>query len=128
MPVVIVAYSGGYMPAAYSLALGGAGDRIRGVVLLDALYGEEDKFAHWIEGARYGAFFVSAFSNSSRDQNLSLRTRLERDGVAVQSSLPDSLRAGTVAFVDSGDVRHEDFVSAAWTSDPLRDVLARVER
>ncbi len=128
MPVVIVAYSGGYMPAAYSLALGGVGDRIRGVVLLDALYGEEDKFAHWIEGARYRAFFVSAFSNSSRDQNLSLRTRLERDGVAVQSSLPDSLRAGTVAFVDSGDVRHEDFVSAAWTSDPLRDVLARVER
>src|SRR5271163_407399 len=61
MPVVIVAYSGGYMPAAYSLALGGAGGRIRGVVLFDALYGEDEKFAHWIEGARGGAFFVSAY-------------------------------------------------------------------
>src|SRR5208282_914871 len=81
MPVVIVAYSGGYMPAAYSLALGGAGDRVRGVVLLDALYGEEDKFAHWIEGERYRAFFVSAFSTSTRDRNLTLRGRLERDGV-----------------------------------------------
>ena len=128
MPVVIVAYSGGYMPAAYSLAVGGAGDRIRGAVLFDALYGEEDKFAHWVEGARYSAFFVSAYSSSSRYGNVSLRARLERDGVAVQSGVPDGLRAGTVAFIDSGDVRHEDFVNVAWASDPLRDILSRVER
>jgi hypothetical protein len=128
MPVVIVAYSGGYMPAAYSLAQGGAENRIRGVVLLDALYGEEDKFAHWIEGARSSAFFVSAYSNSTRDNNVSLRARLQRDGVAVQSGLPDGLRPGVVAFVDSGDVRHEDFVNVAWTGDPLRDILSRLER
>ncbi len=128
MPVVIVAYSGGYMPAAYSLAVGGAGDRIRGVVLFDAVYGEEDKIANWVEGARYGAFFVSAYSNSTRSRNLALRERLERDGVAVRDSLPDGLRPGVVAFVDSGDVRHEDFVNVAWASDPLRDILSRVER
>ena len=128
MPVVIVAFSGGYLPAAYSLAQGGAGDRIRGVVLLDALYGEEDKFAHWVEGARHSAFFVSAYSSSTHDRNVSLRGRLERDGVAVQSGLPDDLRPGTVAFIDSGDVRHEDFVNVAWTSDPLREILSRVER
>ena len=52
MPVVIVAYSGGYLPAAYSLAHGGARDRVKGVVLLDALYGEPDKFARWIEQER----------------------------------------------------------------------------
>jgi hypothetical protein len=128
MPVIIVAYSGGYMPAAYSLAVGGAGGRIRGVVLFDALYGEEDKFAHWIESARYGAFFVSAFSSSSHDENVALRARLQREGVPVQDSLPDGLRAGVVAFVDSGDVRHEDFVNVAWTSDPLRDILSRIDR
>jgi hypothetical protein len=38
------------------------------------------------------------------------------------------LRPGVVAFVDSGDVRHEDFVNVAWTSDPLRDILTRVDR
>jgi hypothetical protein len=126
MPVVIVAYSGGYMPAAYSLALGGAGGRIRGVVLFDALYGEDDKFAHWIEGARGGAFFVSAYSASSHDRNVALRNRLQRDGVTVEDGLPDNLRPGVVAFVDAGDVRHEDFVNVAWTSDPLRDVLSRM--
>ena len=66
MPVILVAYSGGYLPAAYSLAYGGAGDRIRGVVLLDALYGEPDKFARWIESETGRAFFVSAFSGSSK--------------------------------------------------------------
>ena len=47
MPVVIVAYSGGYLPAVYSLTVGGEGGRVRGVVLLDALYGEKDKFVRW---------------------------------------------------------------------------------
>jgi hypothetical protein len=128
MPVIVVAYSGGYLPAAYSLALGGAESRIRGVVLLDALYGEEDKFAHWIEGARASAFFVSAYSSSTHDKNVSLRARLQRDGVAAQSGLPDGLRPGVVAFVDAGEARHEDFVNVAWTSDPLRDILSRVDR
>ena len=128
MPVVIVAYSGGYMPAAYSLAVGGAGGRIRGVVLLDALYGEQDKFANWVEGARSSAFFVSAYSTSSHDGNMTLRDRLQRDGVPVQDGVPDDLRPGVVAFVDAGDVHHDDFVTAAWTSDPLRDLLARIDR
>jgi hypothetical protein len=128
MPVIVVAYSGGYMPAAYTLVAGGAGGRVRGVVLLDALYGEADKFAQWIEGARYGAFFVSAYSATTRDRNLELRARLERDGVAVENDLPASLGPGTVAFVDSSDARHEDFVNVAWTGEPLRDVLSRVGR
>jgi hypothetical protein len=128
MPVIIVAYSGGYLPAAYSLAQGGAENRIRGVALFDALYGEEDKFAHWIEGARASAFFVSAYSSSTHDKNVALRARLQRDGVAVQSGLPDGLRPGVVAFVDSGDVRHEDFVNVAWTGDPLREILSRIDR
>ena len=33
MPVILVAYSGGYLPVAFSLAHGGAAERIRGVVL-----------------------------------------------------------------------------------------------
>ena len=40
MPVVLVAYSGGYNPAAFALSIGEADQRIRGVVLLDALYGD----------------------------------------------------------------------------------------
>jgi hypothetical protein len=128
MPVIVVAYSGGYMAAAYSLTQGGAGDRVRGVVLLDALYGEGDKFERWIEASHGGAFFISAYSTSTHDQNAALRAQLQRDGISVEDGLPDGLRPGVVAFVDSGDVNHDTFVNAAWTSDPLSAVLSRVER
>jgi len=128
MPVYIVAYSGGYLPAAYSLSGGGAGERVRGVVLLDAVYGEEDKWVDWIESARSHAFFVSAYSKSSRDGNDSLRARLEKDGLKPDTTLPDALGPGVVAFVDSGDVEHNDFVNVAWTSDPLKDIFGRMVR
>ena len=128
MPVVIVAYSGGYLPAAFSLAHGGARDRIKGVVLLDALYGEPDKFARWIEQERGQAFFVSAYSASTKSDNAALRARLERDGVPTVTGVPATLDPGVVAFIDSGDVTHENFVSYAWTSDPITDVLQRVSR
>jgi len=128
MPVILVAYSGGYMPAAYALAQGGASERVRGVVLLDALFGEDDKFADWIEREHNRAFFVSAYSKSSHDENEALRKRVEQDGVRTVSTLPERLSPGVVAFVDAGDASHVDFVSTAWTSDPLRDILARVSQ
>ncbi len=126
MPVVIVAYSGGYLPAVYSLAVGGAGGRVRGVVLLDALYGERDKFVRWVEGPGRNAFFVSAYSTSSRDGNDAVRAELEQAGVRVENGLPSSLAPGTVAFVDAGQVDHNDFVTSAWGGQPLRDILARI--
>jgi len=128
MPVYVIAYSGGYLPAAYSLDLGGVGERVRGVVLLDAIYGEADKWERWVENSRGHAFFVSAYSLSSKDGNMDLKTKLVADGVQTMDALPDSLRPGVVAFVDSGDVRHEDFVNSAWTSDPLKDIFSRIAR
>ena len=94
MPVVIVAYSGGYLPAVYSLTVGGEGGRVRGVVLLDALYGEKDKFVRWVEGPGRGAFFVSAYSTSSREGNLAIEAELQQAGLAVQNQLPRAARAG----------------------------------
>ena len=128
MPVVIVAYSGGYLPAAYSLEYGGAGDRVRGVVLLDALFGEPERFARWVERESSRAFFVSAFSASSKEQNLAFQARLQSEGVAFTNGLPDSLHAGSVAFIDATSASHDDFVTAAWTGDPLSDVLSRMGR
>ena len=126
MPVIIVAYSGGYLPAAFALAQGGATERVRGVVLMDALYGEEDKFVDWIERAHNRAFFVSAYSKSSHEENEAMRQRLAQAGVNVQSAMPERLGPGVVAFIDAGDVDHNGFVNSAWTSDPLKDVLGRV--
>jgi hypothetical protein len=126
MPVVIVAYSGGYLPAVYSLAVGGDEGRVRGLVLLDALYGERDKFVRWVEGPGRNAFFVSAYSTSSKDGNEAIRAELEADGVQTVSGLPPALTPGVVAFVDAGTVDHNDFVTSAWGGAPLRDIISRI--
>jgi hypothetical protein len=126
MPVVIVAYSGGYLPAVYSLALGGDQGRIRGVVLLDALYGERDKFVSWVEGPGRNAFFVSAYSTSSREGNEAVRAELDAAGIATVSGLPAALTPGVVAFVDAGSVDHNDFVTSAFGGAPVRDIISRI--
>lgn len=124
MPVVLVAYSGGYMPASAVLSLGGASDRIAGVILLDALYGEIDTFADWIVKKHAQSFFFSAYSKSTMAENLALQKRLAP--IQFVTHLPEQLRAGSVAFLDAGDVVHNDFVTNAWTQDPLRAVLAKL--
>ncbi len=126
MPVVIVAYSGGYLPAVYSLAVGGDQGRIRGVVLLDALYGERDKFVHWVEGPGRNAFFVSAYSTSSRAGNDAIRAELEAAGIQTVSGLPAALTPGVVAFIDAGSVDHNDFVTSAFGGAPVRDIISRI--
>jgi len=126
MPVVIVAYSGGYLPAAYSLAVGGDTGRVRGLVLLDALYGERDKFVRWAEGPGRNAFFVSAYSTSSREGNEAVRAELSAAGVQTVSGLPAELNPGVVAFIDAGSVDHNDFVTSAWGGEPLRDIFSRI--
>jgi hypothetical protein len=126
MPVILVAYSGGYLPAAYSLTVGGDAGRVRGVVLLDALYGERDKFAGWVEGPGRNAFFVSAYSTSSHEGNTSVEAELRQAGLTTLNALPATLAPGEIAFVDAGSADHNDFVTSAWGGAPLRDIFSRI--
>jgi hypothetical protein len=125
-PVVIVGYSGGYNPAAFALAVGGANHRLRGVVLLDGLFAEIDKFADWL-AKRPEAFFFSAYGKAARAEHTELQRMLTERGVSVQTTLPARLTPGTVALLTVGDeVRHNDFVTQAWVGDPLKAVLGRI--
>ena len=126
LPVVIVAYSGGYYPAAWVMRQGGLGDRLRGVIMLDGLYGDLDKFAEWIAG-REAAFFFSAYSRSSREENADFQKLLTERGIDFAHGLPAKLAPGSVTFVGSAEeVVHRDFVTNAWVEDPLKVVLARI--
>ncbi len=126
IPVVIVAYSGGYMPASAALSVGGADDRLAGVILFDALYGEIDTFADWIAKRKPSTFFFSAYSLSSADENTTLQQELVQNNVSFSTSLPRTLRAGSVGFLAVGDIPHQDFVTQAWTRDPLAVVLRKL--
>jgi hypothetical protein len=127
LPVVVVAYSGGFQPAAWSLAQGGLGKRVKGVVLFDALYGELSKFKNWIATNRSG-FFVSAYLSGTKGRNEDLARSLAADEIPMTGELVDGLKKGSVVFIDHGeDARHRDFVTNAWAPDPLADVLSRMK-
>ncbi len=125
MPVVIVAYSGGFVPAAWSLQVGGLGKRVSGVVLLDALYGEMDKFSSWIVKNR-SAFFVSAYTHHTKRHDDAFMRILRAKGIPVQYELDGPLKPGTVAFLPTDGIRHHDYVTLAWTEHPVKDVLLRI--
>jgi len=126
MPIVIVGYSGGFLPTAWSLEVGGISDRVRGVVLLDAVYGEMDKFASWIESHR-SSFFVSSYTRYTARRDRELMSMLRQKGISVSEDMDGPLRPGSVVFVETGDgITHRDYVNRAWTQYPLKDVLVKM--
>jgi len=126
MPVIIVGYSGGFVPTAWSLEVGGLGNRVRGVFLLDAVYGELDKFASWIVNNRSG-FFVSAYTRYTQRHDQELMQMLRDKGVAISDDMDGPLHPGSVVFVKTPDgVTHRDYVTHAWTANPVREVLVKM--
>src|SRR3984893_9589596 len=126
MPIVIVGYSGGFMPTAWSLEVGGISNRVRGVVLLDAVYGELDKFASWIENNRSG-FFISSYTHYTRRHDRDLMQMLKEKSVAVSEDIDAPLRPGSVVFTETpAGVTHRDYVTHAWTDNPVKEVLAKM--
>ena len=126
MPIIIVGYSGGFLPTAWSLEVGGVPNRVRGVFLLDAVYGELDKFASWIEKNRTG-FFVSSYTRYTKRRDQELMQTLRDRGITVTESMDGALRPGSVVFVQTPDgVRHRDYVTQAWTDHPVKEVLVKM--
>ena len=95
---MIVGYSGGFVPTAWSLEVGGLGNRVRGVFLLDAVYGELDKFASWIEKNRSG-FFVSSYTRYTKPHDHELMQMLREKGIAVSRTWTG--RCGPAAWYSS---------------------------
>ena len=122
--MVVVAYSGGYVPAAWALHKGGTDKRVLGVLMLDALYGEVHKYADWI--ARHpNAFFISAYTSSSAKGNEALQSLLADRDISAGTTLPSRLES-TIAFLRTSGANHTDYVTRAWADDPIRDVLERM--
>jgi hypothetical protein len=126
MPVIIVGYSGGFVPTAWSLEVGGLGNRVRGVFLLDAVYGELDKFASWIENNRSG-FFVSSYTHYTKRHDDELMHMLREKGIAISEDMDRPLKPGSVVFVETPEgVTHRNYVTQAWTENPLKEVLVKM--
>ena len=128
LPVIIVAYSGGYLPAAYSIRQGGLGKKLKGLVLMDGLYGEMDDFIHFIKTSK-SSFFISSYTASTRRQNMALAQTLKAQHIPYDTSIRKNLwRRGGVALIETENtVRHRDFVTEAWTGNPIADILDKLD-
>jgi hypothetical protein len=126
MPIVMVAYSGGYLPAAWCAAKGGLMKRVRGIVLLDALYGELGKFTSWISNDR-SAFFVSTYLGSTQSKNAEMERVLLDNQIDFSTSLEGRLEPGSIKIFHGGDnLSHRDLVTHAWVDYPVADILRRI--
>lgn len=126
-PVIIVSYSGGYLSTAFALERGGAVYRVQGVILMDSLYGDEDKFAGWAAARRDRGFLLSAYTDSTREENTALQGMLAKRRIRYANGLPRNLSPGTMAFISCGGIDlHGDFVTRAWTADPVKQALAMI--
>jgi hypothetical protein len=126
MPIVLVSYSGGFGPTLSVLDHGGARSRIRGLVLLDSLYSGIDKFAEWIANNR-STFFVSSYTPHTAYHNADLERILRARSVPYSSELRNGHLDGMVSFLPAGPVSHRDFVTHAWSDNPIKDILVRMD-
>ena len=126
MPIVFISYSGGFVPTAWALRLGHLDGRLRGIVLMDSLYGELEHFEKWILANRRG-FFISGYLGSTRARNLELRRDLSDKGIKIAESLDGEIKPGSVVFLPGhAEDLHRDYVTQAWTIDPIADILNRL--
>jgi len=113
--IVLAGHSGAYRVMAFILTRGGLTANIREVYLFDALYGQAEKFAHWID--RFPGKLVNIYTaeGGTRDQSLDLMDDLRAwdiPFVAVPESAvtQDLLRKNRLVFIDSA-LAHDDVVA-----------------
>jgi hypothetical protein len=72
-------------------------------------------------------FFVSAYSSSTRRHDLEFARMLDEQKVPYSTTFEDHLWRGRVALIETDTgVKHRDFVTRAWTENPIQDVLAKL--
>lgn len=127
-PIIVVAYSGGYLAAANILSKGGVNDRIKGVILLDSLYGQEDIFAKWIKSNYRRSFFLSAYTEPARASNELLQNLLRERDIEFETTMPNVLGRNNISFIQlSENTVHQDLLTQAWNNEPLADLLRKTD-
>ena len=124
-PIVVAAFSGGYRTAAFCLERGGAERRIRGVVLIDAIYGEVDRLRAWLAGAGRRGFFLCVYGESSREGTETLVAALAKDGLSVSGAHPERLAPGSIHAVWT-DTAHDLIPRDGPPAAPIADFLRRL--
>ena len=113
--IILAGHSGAYHVISFCLMRGGLTPNISDVILFDALYGQTEKFSHWIE--TYNGKFIDIYTDSggTKNESESLMNDLDGWGTSYFKSeeeelKPDDLINNRLVFIHA-DLVHNEVVS-----------------
>ncbi len=114
--IVLAGHSGAYRVMAFILARGGLTPNVQEVYLFDALYGQMEKYAHWIDRSPGRLVDVHTADGGTRAATLDLADDLKAWGipfvaVSEDAATAELLRKNRVVLIAS-PLAHDDVVAA----------------
>jgi len=123
--IVLAGHSGAYRVISFCLMRGGLTRNITDVVLFDALYGQTEKYAYWID--RYKGRFINIFTNDGGTRNETENLMADLDGWGIPYLLKeendvtaDDLKKQRLIFIHS-ELAHNDVIAS---KNQFRDFLS----
>ncbi|MEO5334379.1 MAG: hypothetical protein H7839_20380 [Magnetococcus sp. YQC-5] len=131
-PVILAAFSGGYRALAYTLDRGFTNPweldaRLRGVILLDGLYGEVDKYASWLQRPKRLGFFVNLHTISTREISMLMEQGWQESGQSWSAKLSGQIKPRQIysLYVNTPHKKIPVEGPPAW---PLADLMKRIKK
>lgn len=129
-PVILAAFSGGYRALAYTLDRGFAerserDKRLRGVILLDGLYGEWEKFADWLSHPGRCGFFVNLYGSTTTPLSVRVQEHLEAHGIPWSDTLQEKIKPQGIYLLPV-ETPHQAICLLGPPPWPLMEILKQV--
>ena len=129
--IVLTGHSGAYHGISFALMRGGIPDKIREVYLFDALYGQTEKYAYWIDHYKGKMITVYTDSGGTKDETENLMDDLRGWGIPYFADhetrlAPGDLLSNGLIFIRSdlghdmvmhGRMQYRDYLKASGLPD-----------
>lgn len=122
--IILAGHSGAYRVISFCLMRGGLTKNISDVILFDALYGQTEKYVHWIENFKGRLINIYTDNGGTKDETENLMDDLTGWGILYfkteesQLKIKD-LESNRLLFIHT-DLTHNEVIS---TRNQLRDYL-----
>jgi hypothetical protein len=110
--IILSGHSGGYHVMSFILLHGGLTDHVKEVFLFDALYGQTEKYAFWLDHSDGRMINIYTDDGGTKQESLSLMEDLRGWGISFLSkeeadATPADLRNNRIVFLHTSLVHNE---------------------
>jgi hypothetical protein len=117
--IILSGHSGGYHVMSFILARGGLTEHVKEVYLFDALYGQTEKFVHWLDSFDVRLLNVYTDSGGTREETKSLIADLDAWGMPhfeaeLEQARPLELKQNKLIFLHT-KLQHDEVMQARST-------------